>query len=100
LKALNCIVVGEEYGGHEAIDLYRRMKPDIILLNIRIPLELGLEVLKEIKKLKPYVVVIMITSVAEEETIKRCIEADADGYILKGDTDTEIRKRLKNYIKL
>jgi len=63
-------------------------------------LELGLEVLKEIKKIKSHVVVIMITHVTEEDTIKRCIEAGVDGYILKGDTDTEIRNRLEKYINL
>ena len=100
LQELNCIVVGVESGGHEAIDLYKRMKPDIVLLNIRTPLELGLEVLREMKRIKPYVVVIMITSVTEEKTVKRCIEAGADGYILKGDSDTGIRNRLKKFINL
>ena len=99
-KDLKCTVVGVESGGNEAMDLYKRMKPDIVLLNIRTPLELGLEVLKKMKKIKPYVVVIMITSVSEEETVKRCIEAGADGYILKEDTDTQIQNRLANFINL
>jgi len=98
LKSLKCDVVGEAPGGQEAIDLCERKKPDIALLNIRIPLEYGLEVLKELKKLNPYVVVIMITTVTEEETIKRCIEAGAAGYILKGGTANEIQNRLKKFM--
>jgi DNA-binding NarL/FixJ family response regulator len=100
LQDLHCIVVGVESGGDEAVDLFERKNPDIILLNILIPLEHGLEVLKEMKRIKPYAVVIMITSVTEEETVKRCIQAGADGYILKGDTDTEIRNRLEKFINL
>ena len=100
LKSLNCDVVGEASGGQEAIDLCERKKPDIVLLNIRMPLEHGLEVLKELKKLNPYVVVIMITTVTEEETIKRCIEAGAAGYILKSGTANEIQNRLKKFINL
>jgi len=100
LKRLNCNVVGEAYGGQEAIDLCERKKPDIVLLNIRIPLEHGLGVLKEIKRLNPNVVVIMITTVTEEETIKRCFAAGAAGYILKSDTANEIQNRLKKFINL
>ena len=98
LQDLNCNVVGVESGGDEAIDIFERKNPDIVLLNITTPLELGLKVLKEMKKIKPYVVVIMVTSVAGEETVKRCIEAGADGYILKEDRDTVIRNRLTNFI--
>ena len=98
LQDLNCNVVGIESGGDEAIDIFERKNPDIVLLNITTPLELGLKVLKEMKKIKPYVVVIMVTSVAGEETVKRCIEAGADGYILKEDRDTVIRNRLTKFL--
>lgn len=98
LQDLHCIVVGEESGGDEAIDLFERKNPDIVLLNILTPLEHGLDVLKEMKRIKPCAVVIMITSVTGEETVKRCIQAGADGYILKGDTDSVIRNRLANLL--
>jgi len=100
LKSLNCDVVGEASGGQEAIDICERKKPDIVLLNIRRPLENGLEVLKKLKKLNPYVVVIMITTVGEEETIKRCIESGAATYILKSGTPNEIQNRLKKFTNL
>ena len=100
LKSLNCDVVGEESGGQEAINICERKKPNIVLLNIRIPLENGLEVLRELKKLNPYVVVLMITTVTEEKTIKRCIEAGAAGYILKSGTANEIQNRIKKFINL
>ncbi|MFC1614114.1 response regulator transcription factor [Gemmatimonadota bacterium] len=98
LKSLRCDVVGEESGGQKAIYLYERKKPDIVLLNIRIPLEHGLEVLKDLKKLNPYIVVLIITTVTEEATIKRCFEAGASGYILKSGTANEIQNRLKKFI--
>ena len=98
LQDLRCIVVGVESGGDEAIDLFERKNPDIVLLNILTPLEHGLDILKEMKRINPYAVVIMITSVTGEETVKRCIKAGADGYILKGDTNTVIRNRLANFL--
>ena len=100
LKSFKCDVVGEESGGQEAIDLFERKQPDIVLLNIRIPLEHGLEVLKNLKKLNPHVAVIMITTVTDENTVKKCIEAGADGYILKSDTEVEIHNRLRKFISL
>ena len=100
LKGLNCMVVGVESGGDAAIDLFERKRPDVVLLNITIPLEYGLEVLKELKKINSNVMVIMITNVTEENTVKKCIQAGVDGYILKGSTDAEIRHRLANLINL
>lgn len=100
LKGLNCMVVGVESGGDEAIDLFERKRPDVVLLNITMPLELGLEVLKELKKIESNVKVIIITKVSEVDTVKRCIEAGADGYILKGSKDAEIRHRLASLINL
>jgi DNA-binding NarL/FixJ family response regulator len=98
LKRLNCDVIGEVSGGQDAIDFCERKKPDIVLLNIRIPLEHGLDVLKEIKRLNPNMVVLMITTVTEEETIKKCIVAGATGYILKSGTANEIQNRLEGFI--
>jgi len=84
LKSLNCNVVGEASGGQDAIDYCERKKPDIVLLNIRIPLKHGLDVLKLLKKFNPCVVVIMITTVTEEETIKRCIAASSEPESTRG----------------
>jgi two-component system chemotaxis response regulator CheY len=98
LKGLNCWIIGVESGGDEAIDLFERKKPDVVLLNITTPLELGLAVLKELINKDPNVKVIMITNVTEEDTVKRCIEAGAAGYILKGSADAEIHHRLANLI--
>ena len=54
LRNLNCNVVGESSGGDEAISLYERKKPDIVLLDILLPQKYGLEVLKKIRQLKPH----------------------------------------------
>jgi two-component system, chemotaxis family, chemotaxis protein CheY len=98
LKTLNCEVVGESSGGHEAIGLYERKKPDIVLLDILLPQKYGLELLKNIIELDPSQVVIMMTAESDQETVQSCIAAGAKGYILKTDSASEIRERLRRFI--
>ena len=98
LKSLDCYVVGESSGGSDAISLYERKKPDIVLLDILLPQKYGLEVLKKIRQEKPHQVVIMLTAESDQETVQSCIAAGATGYILKTDSANEIRDRIGKFI--
>jgi DNA-binding NarL/FixJ family response regulator len=98
LRSLDCFVVGESSGGEEAISLYERKKPDVVLLDILLPQKYGLEVLKKIRQQDPYQVVIMLTTESDQETVQSCITAGATGYILKTDSANEIRDRIKKFI--
>jgi DNA-binding NarL/FixJ family response regulator len=76
-------VVGEAGTAKEAIDLSARLKPDVVLMDIRLPGTSGIEACEEITKTNSDVKVIILTSYAEDEMLFSAIRAGASGYVLK-----------------
>lgn len=76
-------VVGEGNNGKEAYKLALETKPDIILMDIRMPECNGIEALKMIKKELPEIKVIMLTVEDEDEYLFEAIKNGAQGYLLK-----------------
>ncbi|HVP21869.1 MAG TPA: response regulator transcription factor [Anaerolineaceae bacterium] len=76
-------VVGEAGTAKEAIDLVGRLKPDIVLMDIRLPGTSGIEACEEITHNYPDTRVVMLTSYAEDEMLFSAIRAGASGYVLK-----------------
>lgn len=76
-------VVGEAGTAKEAIELSNRIRPDVVLMDIRLPGTSGIEACEEITKTNPGVKVIILTSYAEDEMLFSAIRAGASGYVLK-----------------
>ena len=76
-------VIGEAGTAKEAIELVGRIKPDIVLMDIRLPGMSGIEACEEITKNFPETRVVMLTSYAEDEMLFSAIRAGASGYVLK-----------------
>jgi len=76
-------VVGEAGTAKEAIDLVGKTRPDVVLMDIRLPGASGIEACEEITKSYPGTRVIMLTSYAEDEMLFSAIRAGASGYVLK-----------------
>jgi two-component system response regulator DevR len=76
-------VVGEASTGKEAFDQVERQRPDIVLMDIRLPGISGIEACEIITRDHPEVRVVMLTSYAEDEMLFSAIRAGASGYILK-----------------
>lgn len=76
-------VVGEAGNAKDAIDLASRIKPNVVLMDIRLPGTSGIEACEEITKTNPDVKVIILTSYAEDEMLFSAIRAGASGYVLK-----------------
>ncbi len=83
LTRMNCDVVGEASNGLEAVDLFIRKRPDLLLLDINMPYLKGEEALKMIMEISPDAFVIILTSVADAESVDRCISLGAADYIRK-----------------
>lgn len=75
--------VVEASGGHEALEVYHRDKPDLVFLDVRMPGKDGLTTLHELKALDPGASVIMVTAVHEEEIGMKALEEGAFDYITK-----------------
>ncbi|MFP5212296.1 MAG: response regulator transcription factor [Acidobacteriota bacterium] len=95
IASMNCEVVAEAKTGVEALDFYKKFKPHMTLLDINMPIMTGDEVLAEILTLNPDAFVIMLTSVADMETVDTCISLGAANYIRKDTSIEEIKALIK-----
>lgn len=77
------VVVGEAADGSEAIEVARILKPDIILLDVRMPKMDGLTALAKIKRASPKSSVIMVTLYDDPDYLMRAVADGAAGYVLK-----------------
>ncbi|MFB6122837.1 MAG: chemotaxis protein CheY [Haloferacaceae archaeon] len=76
-------IVGEGENGVEAVDLYEEHDPDLVMMDIVMPIRDGIEATTEITDNDPDANVIMCTSVGQEEKMKMAVKAGASGYITK-----------------
>jgi len=83
-------VVGMAKDGQEALKLYRKLKPDIVTLDILMSGMDGLSALEAIKKDDPKAKVIMVTALGQEEKQEEAFKLGASGYIRKPFKQTEI----------
>jgi len=82
-SALPIQVVGEATNGAEAVKLARRLRPDVVLLDLVMPGMDGIEATPKIIADSPYSRVIILTSFGEEDKVFPAIRAGAQGYLLK-----------------
>jgi DNA-binding NarL/FixJ family response regulator len=76
-------VVAEASDGAEAIDLAVKNMPDLVLMDVRMPAQGGIEATKAIKDAVPHTKILMLTISDEEEDLYDAIKAGASGYLLK-----------------
>ncbi|HEY9764779.1 MAG TPA: response regulator, partial [Chroococcales cyanobacterium] len=76
-------LVGEAADGTEAISLFRRNLPDVVIMDVNMPVMDGLNALKAIKSIDPNACVIMLSSVGTQEKIETAIDLGASAYVLK-----------------
>lgn len=76
-------VVGEAEDGKEGIDLAIRLQPDVVLMDISMPVLKGFEATRRIKKARPEVKVLILSVYDDEDLVARCLDAGASGYVLK-----------------
>ena len=86
----NIKVVGEANNGLEAVDMTKRLNPDVILMDISMPELNGIEATKEIKALKPGAIILILTAYDYEQYIFSLLEAGAAGYLLKDVSSREL----------
>ncbi len=95
MKSMQAEIAGEAKNGQEAIDLFRLEKPNLLLLDINMPVKDGEKALKEIIDEFPDAFVIMLTSVADVDTVKKCLDHGAANYILKDTPLNDMKKMIK-----
>lgn len=76
-------VIGQAGTADEAIALVERLRPQVVLMDLRLPGRSGVEACQDIKQRWPETHVIMLTSYADDELVLEAINAGAEGYVLK-----------------
>ena len=94
LKSLGSPKIIEAANGQEAIAAFQAEKPDVVLLDVNMPHLDGIQTLRKLKEIDPDCTVIMLTSLANRETVEKALELGAVNYIRKDTPKEEIAKSL------
>ncbi|HEX5248194.1 MAG TPA: response regulator transcription factor [Gaiellales bacterium] len=76
-------VVGEAADGREAVELCRRLAPDVVLMDVRMPVMDGIEATRQIAAAAPQTRTLILTTFDQDENVYRALEAGASGFLLK-----------------
>jgi DNA-binding NarL/FixJ family response regulator len=88
-------VVGEAGNGEEAVRLADQLRPDVVLMDLRMPEVDGVEAIGRIKEEHPHVHVLVLTTYDSDADILRAIEAGATGYLLKDTPREELFRAIR-----
>jgi two-component system, NarL family, response regulator LiaR len=88
-------VVGEASNGKEAVDMTRRLEPDVVLMDLLMPVMDGIEATREIREEMPDTEVVALTSVLEYASVTKAIKAGAIGYLLKNTEADELCRAIR-----
>src|SRR5260370_41829383 len=89
------VLVGEAGSGQEAVDQFRKLQPDVVLMDLRMPEMSGIEATRIIRAEAPETKIIALTSYDGDQDIYRAIEAGVRGYILKEMVHTEVLRAIR-----
>lgn len=96
LKAWGLDVIGQANNGEEAIKLARELQPDLIFMDITMPVLNGLEATRAIKAEHPDTKIIVLTVSDDEQTLFEAIKSGAEGYLLKNLREEEFAALVEN----
>lgn len=98
LKQIGQPVIREAVNGEDALAAFQAERPDLVLLDVNMPRMDGMETLRKLKEVDTDCVVIMLTSLANRESVERALELGAAGYIRKDTPKDEIVQALTEII--
>jgi two-component system nitrate/nitrite response regulator NarL len=88
-------VVGEAAGGREALALARSLKPDVVLLDISMPGDSGLDIVGSLRTAVPSARVLMLSVYDQTEYVVQSVRAGAHGYLRKDTTPADLREAIR-----
>jgi two-component system chemotaxis response regulator CheY len=93
-------VVGEASNGVEAVEVYKNTKPDLVTMDIVMPVMDGIEATKEILKINPAAKIVMVSALGQEPLVIESIAAGARDFIVKPFSPEKVLKVLEQVAKL
>ena len=95
-------VLGKGYNGKEAVDLYKKLKPDVMTLDIIMPEVEGVDALKAIREITtedPQARILMVSAMGQQETVVEAIQAGAKDFIVKPFQPSNVTSAVKRLLK-
>ena len=93
-------IAGEARDGVEAVELYQKLKPDLVTMDIVMPNLDGVASLRQIIALDPQACVVMLSAVDQKDKLAECIEAGALDFIVKPFEATSLIQLFEHYANL
>lgn len=93
-------VVGEADNGEDAVALYREHQPDIVTMDITMPIKNGLEATKEICEAFPEAKILMVTAVGQQKNVITALENGAKDFMTKPFTQERLVETLKRLVEV
>ena len=92
-------VVGQATNGEEAVKLAQQLKPDVLIMDIEMPIKSGLEAAEEIKKLELNCKIIILTTFARAGYFERAMKASISGYLLKDSPSENLASTIRTVMQ-
>ncbi len=99
IKSLGVENVFEAADGQQAIDAYAEHKPDLVFMDIVMPVVTGIDALKKIRENDPNAKVIMASSVGTQNHLKAAIKAGASDFLQKPISNDQVKQTIENVAK-
>jgi len=88
-------VIGEASNGAEAVELARELAPQVVVMDLAMPLMDGIQATRHILRLAPATAILMLSLNADETCVRGAFEAGAQGYLLKNAVDLDLGGAVK-----
>jgi two-component system chemotaxis response regulator CheY len=92
-------LVGTASNGLEAIEMFRKMDPDVVTMDLTMPQMDGIECIENIVKIKPAVRILVISALADKATAVEAMEKGANGFLNKPFTDRQLNEAIAELIR-
>jgi two-component system chemotaxis response regulator CheY len=92
-------LVGTAGNGLEALELFRKMDPDVVTMDITMPQMDGIECIEKIVEIKPAVRILVISALADKATAVEAMEKGANGFLNKPFTDRQLNEAIAELIR-
>ena len=88
-------IVGDAANAEQAYELIQRLRPDVILLDVRLPGVSGIEICRTVAERYPEIAVIILTTFTDETLVAQCIQAGARGFIVKDIERFDLKRSIR-----
>lgn len=88
-------IVGEATNGTEAIEAATHLQPDVILMDLKMPVMHGIEATRQIHRTSPHIAILIVTIFKDDTSVFPAIRAGARGYLLKDTNQTELVRAIQ-----